>query len=67
MKVIIEKAGSKEEEQALIRAFDITGDIKSAAELLEGESGNLPVTLDGKTYILKHNAIYYIESPGGEV
>ena len=62
MKVIIEKAGSKEEEQALIRAFDITGDIKTAAELLEGESGNLPVTLDGKTYILKHNAIYYIES-----
>ena len=62
MKVIIEKAGSKEEEQALIRAFEITGDIKSAAELLEGDSGNLPVTLDGKVYIIKHNAIYYIES-----
>ena len=62
MKVIIEKAGSKEDEQALIKAFEITGDIKSATELLEGDSGNLPVTLDGKTYILKHSAIYYIES-----
>ena len=62
MRVVIEKVESQEEEQALIKAFEITGDIKSAAELLEGDSGNLPVTLDGKTYILKHNAIYYIES-----
>ncbi len=62
MKVVIEKADSKEEEQALIKAFELTGDIKSAAELLEGDSGNLPVTLDGRVYIIKHSAIYYIES-----
>ena len=62
MKVVIEKADSKEEEQALIKAFELTGDIKSAAELLEGDSGNLPVTLDGRVYIIKHSTIYYIES-----
>ncbi len=62
MKVVIEKVDSKEEEQALIKAFEITGDIKSAAELLEGDSGSLPVTLDGRVYLVKHSAIYYIES-----
>ncbi len=62
MKVLIEKVDSKEEEQALIKAFEITGEIKSAAELLEGDSGSLPVTMDGRVYLVKHSAIYYIES-----
>ena len=62
MKVLIEKVDSKDEEQALIKACEITGDIKSAAELLEGDSGSLPVTLDGRVYLVKHSAIYYIES-----
>ncbi len=62
MKVVIEKVDSKEEEQALIKAFEITGDIKSAAELLEGDSGSLPVTQDSRVYLVKHSAIYYIES-----
>ncbi len=62
MKVLIEKVDSKEEEQALIKAFEITGEIKSAAELLEGDSGSLPVTLEGRVYLVKHSAIYYIES-----
>ncbi len=62
MKVLIEKVDSKDEEQALIKACEITGEIKNAAELLEGDSGSLPVTLEGRVYLVKHSAIYYIES-----
>lgn len=62
MHVFFEKVNNKEDEQAVIRAVGITDEIKGAIELLEGESKGLAVSRDGKTYIIKASAVYYIES-----
>ena len=62
MQVHIEKVSSKDEEQAVIKAVEITDEIKGAVELLEGESKGFAVSRDGQTYIIKASAVYYIES-----
>ena len=62
MQVNLEKVSSKDEEQAVIKAVEITDEIKGAIELLEGESKGFAVSRDGQTYIIKASAVYYIES-----
>ncbi|MBR3248402.1 MAG: LytTR family transcriptional regulator DNA-binding domain-containing protein [Clostridiales bacterium] len=62
MQVHLEKVNSKDEEQAVIKAFEITDEIKGAIELLEGESKGFAVSREGKTYIIRASAVYYIES-----
>lgn len=62
MQVILEKVNSKEEEQAVIKAVEVTDEISGAIELLEGESKGFAVSREGKTYIIKASAVYYIES-----
>lgn len=62
MLVDFEQVSSEIEEKALIRAREKTADIQSAIELLEGSYGGIAVSQDGKTYLCKQNAIYYIES-----
>ena len=62
MQVILEKVNSKEEEQAVIKAVEITDEISGAVELLEGDSKGFAVSREGKTYIIKASAVYYIES-----
>ena len=62
MQVHIEKVSSKDEEQAVIKAVEITDEIRGAIELLEGESKGFAVSRDGQTYIIKASAVYYIES-----
>lgn len=62
MQVHIEKVSSKDEEQAVIKAVEITDEIKGAVELLEGEAKGFAVSRNGQTYIIKASAVYYIES-----
>jgi len=62
MLVEYEQVHSPEEEKAIIKAVEMTGDIQSAMELLEGKSGSIAVSKDGKTYMCKPSAIYYVES-----
>lgn len=62
MKVDFETVTSPQEEGAVIRARELTNDIRNAIELLEGNAGGIPVTKDGKTYFCKSSAIYYVES-----
>ena len=51
MQVHIEKVDSKDQEQAVIRAVEITDEISGAIELLEGDAKGFAVSKDGKTYI----------------
>ncbi|MBR2550756.1 MAG: LytTR family transcriptional regulator DNA-binding domain-containing protein [Clostridiales bacterium] len=62
MQVHIEKVSSKDEEQAVIKAVEITDEIRGAVELLEGESKGFAVSRDGQVFIIKASAVYYIES-----
>ena len=62
MQVHIEKVSSKDEEQAVIKAVEITDEIRGAIELLEGESKGFAVSRDGQVFIIKASAVYYIES-----
>ena len=62
MKVLFEKVDSKEEEQAVIKAVEVTDEISGAIELLEGDAKSYAVSKDGKVYIIKASAVYYIES-----
>ena len=62
MQVHIEKANSKEEETAVIKAVEITDEISAAVELLEGGSRSFAVSYEDSAYILKAEAVYYIES-----
>ena len=62
MQVHLEKVNSKEEEQAIIKAYEVTDEISGAIELLEGDSKGFAVSKDGKVYIIKASAVYYIES-----
>lgn len=62
MHVHIEKVDSKDQEEAVIKAVEITDEISGAVELLEGDAKGFAVSKDGKTYILKASDVYYIES-----
>ncbi|MBP5654868.1 MAG: LytTR family transcriptional regulator DNA-binding domain-containing protein [Clostridiales bacterium] len=62
MQVHIEKANSKEEETAVIKAVEITDEISAAVELLEGGARSFAVSYEDNAYILKAEAVYYIES-----
>ncbi len=62
MQVHLEKVNSKEEEQAIIKAYEVTDEISGAIELLEGDSKGFAVSKDGKVYIIKASVVYYIES-----
>lgn len=62
MLVEYEQVATSEEEKAVIKAREKTSDIQNAIELLEGNAGNIAVSQDGKTYMCKPGAIYYIES-----
>lgn len=67
MKVTFEKVLNTEEEEALIRAVEITEEIKSAKELLENNCHSIPVTetsdeASGETVMLGTDKIYYTES-----
>ena len=62
MRVHIEKVDSKDQEEAVIKAVEITDEISGAVELLEGDGKGFAVSQDGKTYILKASSVYYIES-----
>ena len=62
MQVHLEKVNSKEEEQAIIKAYEVTDEISGAIELLEGDSKGFAVSKDGKVYIIKASAVYFIES-----
>lgn len=62
MLVEFEQVSTTGEEKAVIKAREMTSDIQNAIELLEGNAGGIAVTKDGKTYLCKPNAIYYIES-----
>lgn len=53
---------SVDKEKAIIYASQKTADIISAIDLLEGNTGGIPVINDGKTYLCKPSAIYYVES-----
>ncbi len=53
---------SADSEKAVIYATLKTPDIVAAIELLEGNSGGIPVVSDGVTYLCRQSAIYYIES-----
>lgn len=62
MQVHIEKVDNKEQEEAVIKAVEITDEISGAIELLEGDAKAFAVSKEGKTYILKAPDVYYIES-----
>lgn len=62
MLVEYEQVASTDAEIAIIKSKDLTSDIKSAIELLEGNAGGIAVIKDGNVYMCKQNTIYYIES-----
>ena len=62
MQVEFELVEEKAGEKALIKAVEKTKAIENAIEILEGAEDSIPVSKEGKTYLLKKNAIYYIES-----
>ena len=68
MKVILEKAEKPEDEEAYIRATEVTEEIKNAIDLLENNCRTIIVTRlreeksPGETYMLGTNLIYYTES-----
>ena len=62
MKVTFEQVDSAEKEEAVIRATELNKDIQTAIDLLEGGIGKISATKDGKTFLIKHGAIYYAES-----
>ena len=62
MRVDIELTDDKEKECALIRATEMTENIKGAMELLEGGSGSIMVTKGDTNLLLNKSRIYYIES-----
>lgn len=62
MKVTFEKVDTIEQEEACIKALEITPDIQAATELLEGGFGKIPAMKDGKNFLIKTDAVYYAES-----
>lgn len=62
MQVEFELVKDKAEEIATIKATEKTQSIISAIEILKEGQDSIPVSKDGKTYLCKKAAIYYIES-----
>ena len=68
MKVILEKVSSPEEEGALIKAAEVTEEIRSAMDLLENNCRSVLVSelsderSTGETIMLGTDKIYYTES-----
>lgn len=62
MQVNITKVASLAEEHAEIYALEKTPELISAIELLENGAESIGVSKDGKTFLCKISAIYYIES-----
>ncbi len=67
MKVVLEKINNPEDEGALIKALEVTEEIRSAMELLENNRRSISVTdketMDyGEVMMLGTDLIYYAES-----
>lgn len=62
MKVVVEIVDSKEKEEAVIKATELTDSVKGAVDLLENGQKSIPVLENGKTMLCKTSSIYYIES-----
>ena len=67
MKVVLEKVSVQEAEGAVIRAFEVTDEIRSAVDLLENNRRSISVTdketMDyGEVMMLGTDLIYYAES-----
>ncbi|MBO4609990.1 MAG: LytTR family transcriptional regulator DNA-binding domain-containing protein [Lachnospiraceae bacterium] len=68
MKVILEKVSSPEDERALIKAAEVTEEIRSAMDLLENNCRSILVSelsderSSGETIMLGTDKIYYTES-----
>ena len=62
MRVDIEQVSSYDDEEALIKAVELTDEIKSAIDILENNRRVVPVISDGKTVMCRSDLIYYIES-----
>ena len=68
MKVILEKVSSPEDERAIIKAAEVTEEIRSAMDLLENNCRSISVSelsderSAGETIMLGTDKIYYTES-----
>ena len=68
MKVILEKVSSPEDERAVIKATEVTEEIRSAMDLLENNCRRISVSelseerSSGETVMLGTDQIYYTES-----
>ena len=68
MKVILEKVSSPDEERAIIKAAEVTEEIRSAMDLLENNCRSILVSElsderpSGETIMLGTDKIYYTES-----
>ena len=68
MKVILEKVSSPEDERAVIKATEVTEEIRSAMDLLENNCRSISVSelsderSTGETIMLGTDKIYYTES-----
>lgn len=62
MLVRINKAGSYENESAVINAFEVTEDIRNAVDILRNNGSSIPVISEGETLMVQTSSIYYVES-----
>ena len=62
MHVDYEQVDDSSQEYAVIKATEMTENVKSAIDLLMGTSGCLPVIKEGSNILLNKTRIYYIES-----
>lgn len=62
MRVLFEQVDNGEQEAAHIKAVRKTEEIQMAINILESGADTIPVVKDGKNYLCKIHAIYYIES-----
>lgn len=62
MHVDYEQVDDSSKEYAVIKATEMTENVKSAIDLLMGTSGCLPVIKEGSNILLNKTRIYYIES-----
>lgn len=62
MKVTINKADSRDNEGAVINAFEMTEDIQNAVDILRSNGTTVPVISDADTLMIRASDIYYIES-----
>ena len=62
MHVDYEQVDDSSKECAVIKATEMTENVKTAIDLLMGTSGCLPVVKGGSNILLNKTRIYYIES-----